>query len=293
MALNTSGPISLGGTTAGESIAIELGESGTAQISLNDTDVRDLAGVASGAITMPGDFYGASSQFAFTFSAGANQSLYTLAIAAGWDASSKVVATCPVGGNITSGSTGSYAFIIQGAFPGGVEFISNSPIRGRGGNGGNGGAYNAGGQPGGGGGPALLVGVPATIQNNASIVSGGGGGGGGNGVQYYARGPRRSGGGGGGGGVGVSSGGAGGTAGSSGTVSPGQPGTAGTLTTAGTGGRGGVAPQSNGQPGANGGAGGSSGGSVSGSGGTAGTAVQGYSLVQFTTVGTITGPTAG
>jgi len=61
MALNPSGPISLGGTTAGESIAVELGQPGTTQISLNDTAVRDLAGVASGQITMPGDFWGKSS----------------------------------------------------------------------------------------------------------------------------------------------------------------------------------------------------------------------------------------
>lgn len=61
MPLNTSGPISLAGSTAGQSIALELGESATGTISLNDTAVRDLAGVASGAIVMPTNFYGASS----------------------------------------------------------------------------------------------------------------------------------------------------------------------------------------------------------------------------------------
>ena len=61
MPLNTSGPISLAGTTDGQSIALELGESATGTISLNDSDVRDLAGVASGAIVMPTNFYGASS----------------------------------------------------------------------------------------------------------------------------------------------------------------------------------------------------------------------------------------
>lgn len=60
MALNPSGPISLGGSTAGESIALELGLSATGTISLNDTAVRGLAGVASGAIVMPTDFYGKS-----------------------------------------------------------------------------------------------------------------------------------------------------------------------------------------------------------------------------------------
>jgi hypothetical protein len=58
MALNPSGAISLGGPTAGQSIAVELGLSPTATISLNGTNVRTLAGVASGAIVMPTNFWG-------------------------------------------------------------------------------------------------------------------------------------------------------------------------------------------------------------------------------------------
>jgi hypothetical protein len=61
MALNPSGAISLGGPTTGQSIAVELGLSPTASISLNKTEVRTLAQVPSGAITMPGDFWGKSS----------------------------------------------------------------------------------------------------------------------------------------------------------------------------------------------------------------------------------------
>ena len=60
MTLNASGPISLSGTTAGQSIEIELGGTGTTQISLNCTTVRTLAGVSSGAIVMPTNFYGKS-----------------------------------------------------------------------------------------------------------------------------------------------------------------------------------------------------------------------------------------
>ena len=60
MALNSSGPISLGGTTAGQSIALENGGTGTSTISLNDAAVRGLAGVSSGAIIMPTNFYGKS-----------------------------------------------------------------------------------------------------------------------------------------------------------------------------------------------------------------------------------------
>ena len=52
MSLNSTGAISLGGSTTGQSIAVELGQSATAAISLNDTAVRTLAGAATGAISM-------------------------------------------------------------------------------------------------------------------------------------------------------------------------------------------------------------------------------------------------
>ena len=64
MALNPSGAISLAGPSAGQSIAVELGQSATAIISLNDTNVRTLAGVASGVIVMPTDFWGKSASTA-------------------------------------------------------------------------------------------------------------------------------------------------------------------------------------------------------------------------------------
>jgi hypothetical protein len=60
MALNPSGAISLAGPSAGQSIAVELGQSATATISLNDVNVRTLAQVPSGVIVMPTDFYGKS-----------------------------------------------------------------------------------------------------------------------------------------------------------------------------------------------------------------------------------------
>jgi hypothetical protein len=46
MALNSTGPISLGGATSGQSINLELQLSATATVSLNDASVRGLAGVA-------------------------------------------------------------------------------------------------------------------------------------------------------------------------------------------------------------------------------------------------------
>jgi hypothetical protein len=66
MALNTTGAISLAGATAGQSIALELGLGTSTQISLNDTAVRTLAGVLSGAIIMPTNFYGKSNVTGYT-----------------------------------------------------------------------------------------------------------------------------------------------------------------------------------------------------------------------------------
>ena len=62
MALNSYGPISLAGSTTGQSIAIELGQSSSGTISLNDTNVRTLAGVTGSGTTivMPTNFYGKS-----------------------------------------------------------------------------------------------------------------------------------------------------------------------------------------------------------------------------------------
>lgn len=60
MTLNSSGPISLAGTITGQSIEIENGGNGTTTISLNDAAVRSLAGVPSGAIIMPTNFWGKS-----------------------------------------------------------------------------------------------------------------------------------------------------------------------------------------------------------------------------------------
>jgi len=59
MALNSSGPLSFGGATTGQSINLELGVSATALASINSTAFRTLAGVPSGAISVS-NFYGKS-----------------------------------------------------------------------------------------------------------------------------------------------------------------------------------------------------------------------------------------
>lgn len=62
MTLNASGPISLGGATTGQSINLELGQSATALASINASNFRTLAGVASGQISLS-NFYGKSNSF--------------------------------------------------------------------------------------------------------------------------------------------------------------------------------------------------------------------------------------
>jgi hypothetical protein len=52
MPLNSSGALSLGGATTGESVNLELGKSSTAVITMNDTDLRTLFGVPSSTISM-------------------------------------------------------------------------------------------------------------------------------------------------------------------------------------------------------------------------------------------------
>jgi hypothetical protein len=59
MTLETSGAMSIGGTTYGRSINLELKRSATATSNMNETSLRDLADVSSGAISMS-NFYGKS-----------------------------------------------------------------------------------------------------------------------------------------------------------------------------------------------------------------------------------------
>jgi len=188
MPLNNSGPISLGGSTAGQSIALELGQSATAQISLNDAAVRTLASVPSGAIVMPTNFYGKSSGFTFNQTISSDTTNYNLksaAISAGWNQTSALIATVTINGGVYvySTSTGSYAFDTGSTFPAGstLALTNNGIILGRGGDGGTGGLNTTPGTAGGAGGPAFIARYAISVTNNGTIGGGGGGGGGGSG----------------------------------------------------------------------------------------------------------------
>lgn len=292
MTLPASGAISF------NNINVELGVAGTTQASLGQASYRTLAGVASGQISMS-NFYGKSNEFAFTISSNqTNANLRTLAVNAGWNASSKVVATISGGVYVSSNSTGTPGLTVNGSFPNGVSLINNGFIIGMGGAGGSG--QNTGGAPtangvGAPGGLALSVSVAVTVTNNGTIGGGGGGGGPGGprglsvGKDAYIVG----GGGGGGGRTGATN-----SAGGSGGPGPsgaGAAGSQGTSSSAGSGGLGAANPFG-GRAGA-GGAGGSWGASGTagvtdnyppngGAGGAGGGAITGNSNITYLATGT-------
>lgn len=276
----------------------ELGYSSTAQISLNNSAVRTLAGVPSGAISMQ-NLQGKANQFAFTISTNqTNANLRTLAVSAGWNQTSKVVATISSGVYIRSNSTGTPALTVNGSFPGGVELINSGYIIGMGGAGGQGGdaPYDAplgAGRPGLAGGVALSVASAISI-NNAGTIGGGGGGGGGGGTYRWNNGCGDINYNGGGGGGGRSSGAANSSGGAAGVGAgyPGVAGSAGTVSSAGSGGVPGTYFCYNAGPGGAGGNWGSSGSAgqarntAGGSGGGGGGAVTGNSNVTWLATGT-------
>ena len=302
MTLPASGAISL------SQVNTELGLSSTAMISLNASAVRTLFGKASGAISMS-DGYGKANQFAFTISANqTNANLRTLAVNAGWNQSSKVVATIASGVTISSNSTGTAALVVSGSFPGGVELVNNGAVTGMGGAGGRGSNSNVANAAGLAGGAAFSASVAITVTNNGSLNGGGGGGGGGgsadNGCDMYGCTNTTSGSGGGGGRSSPAANSAGGLGGASmggtNSVCVGNPGNAGTSSAAGTGGAAKVCLLTGGAGGTGGGYGaaGSAGSpgyspyggtaypNGGGSGGAGGAAVVGNSNITWVATGT-------
>jgi hypothetical protein len=229
-----SGQISL------NDVNVELGLAGTTLITMNDAAVRTLAGVGgSGTPISMQNLQNKSNRVTASATISANTSNYTLntAKAPGYS-SGKTDMTLTINSGIfvSSGSTGTAAFIVDTSWAAGdtVTVVNNGTIIGRGGNGGNG--VNGGnGGSGGGGGLGLLVQRALTL-NNLNRISGGGGGGGAGKGSVAA--PASASGSGGGGGIGGSSGGTSGGFTGAQQIAP-SPGSGGTLTSAGSGGGGG------------------------------------------------------
>lgn len=191
MALPTSGPLTLAQiqTEFGGSNPISLNEyyAGGANVPAG-TSGTNGAVPSSGTISIS-NFYGTQKVApTFSFSISAHQdraNLRSLAVAAGWNQSAPVVATLTGGYYIYSTVDGSAALTINGSWPGGVTFVNNGYVMGKGGQGG--GFYQVT-APGGAvtqtanylqsaGSTAISLGVSCTITNNSYIGGGGGGGG--------------------------------------------------------------------------------------------------------------------
>lgn len=182
MALNPSGIMSIGGSTVGASINLELGLSETANSSIGQSNFRELAKVPTGQISLS-DFYGKSNVIVVPPIL-ATRTQYTLSPSEvpGYVAGqTKVQLTIGSLGSQTylySTSISAAALTITGFVTGdSVEIINNGYIIGRGGDGGK---YNDQylglsnpGQP---GSPAISTNIDLTIVNNLYIAGGGGGG---------------------------------------------------------------------------------------------------------------------
>lgn len=271
MVMPSTGPLSLGGTSSPVSVAQELGLSLTATISMNQANVRTLAGVGgSGTQWSMNSLYGKSNAFTLTYASPVqNADFRAQAVAAGWNQSSAVIVNINSGVYLWSDSTASPGATTGGAFPGGLTVNNAGNIIGKGGNGGSGRAsptpptYTPAATS---GGPAFNLTTPITLNNTGFIAGGGGGG-------SFCGGPttgraQTGGGGGAGGGTGgtvltsgvTAVGGAGGAIGASGSN-----GSAGTTSDFAGGGGGRILPGV-------GGAGGGNSGAAGGSGGNAGSA---------------------
>jgi len=184
MALNSSGPISLGGPTIGQSIALELGGSGTSQISLNDTNVRTLAAVPNGTIIMPTNFYGKSNKYAYNYIISSDTSQIAIepfSIPGYQMGNTDLTITINQGVYVYALGTNNGALNIRNFSPGDtVKIVNNGYIMGKGGDGVNGWLR----QNGNFGGPAIKLGtsqfIPVTIDNTnpSAYIAGGGGSGG-------------------------------------------------------------------------------------------------------------------
>lgn len=167
MALQTSGQISL------NEIHVEAGGSSGTQVTINDSDVRDLISASSASEMEFADFYGASNEIVLTSGGTVNGIPQRKQITVSSFISSGGTLRIPSTIWVWSDSTSTAALTID--IP--CKIINDGIIFGQGGNGGS----NTG--NGSAGGPAIKInsgvsGVTITNSSGAYIAGGGGGGGG-------------------------------------------------------------------------------------------------------------------
>lgn len=177
------------GTISLNDVNVELGLSGTTTISMNQANVRTLAGVGgSGTTISMNDLRGKSNRVAisYTFSSStANASLNVSAIGGYIAGKSDITVTINGGVYLYATSTANAGLTLTGGTTGDtLTLVNNGFIMGKGGN--AGGSTVASATPSvtpQAGGTALSLGFNASITNN-SYIGGGGGGGGGAGWNY-------------------------------------------------------------------------------------------------------------
>lgn len=172
-----------------DNITVELGGTAGTLRTLDDAAGRTLAGAGgTGTIITIDMFHGKANGFNFTQTISTNTTNYNLkaaAITAGWNQTTKLIATITINAGIYiySTATGTYAFDTGSTFPVGttLALINNGIILGRGGDGGRGAGWASGGVSvaGSAAGPAFIARQAISVTNNGTIAGGGGGGGGG------------------------------------------------------------------------------------------------------------------
>jgi len=175
MALNPSGVMSIGGTTVGASINLELKLSATANSSIGQANFRELAKVPTGAISLS-DFYGKSSVVEIVISE--NRTQYTLSpseVPGYLAGETEVQLRIDEDVYLYSTDVNAPALTVIGFVAGDtITIVNEGYILGMGGQGGINDSIAV---PGGGkGGNAISVFFSVTIENNRYIAGGGGGG---------------------------------------------------------------------------------------------------------------------
>jgi hypothetical protein len=172
-------------------VNVELGFPSTTLITMNDANVRTLAGVGgSGTVISMNDLRGKSNRVSIALTISANTANYNVYTSRGptYDpGKSDITVTVNPGIIVYSTSTGTAAFSVPSAFNPAdtITVVNNGTILGCGGGGGGGGSAGVGfANPGGSGsaaGGAFLTQRAVTVNNLNRIAGGGGGGGGGGG----------------------------------------------------------------------------------------------------------------